>query len=75
MATTGLPTHSCYAAKTRAHMRGCGGVIPPKISTPGPSCTLMGISRSRSGPVSMCLLYPKLKAALLVLKFITVRPP
>ena len=29
-----------------------GGVShPPIISTPGPSCNLMGRSRSRSGPV------------------------
>ena len=28
-----------------------GGVTPPIISTSGPSYNLMGISRSRSGPV------------------------
>ena len=27
-----------------------GGVTPPIISTAGPSCNLMGRSRSRSGP-------------------------
>ena len=38
-------------------MRGVwGGVTPPIFSTPGPSCNLMGISRSRSGPVCIeCL--------------------
>ena len=35
-----------------AQMRGCGGChTHPIISTPGPSCNLMGISQSRSGPV------------------------
>ena len=36
---------------------GCGGVTPPIVSTPGPSCNLMGISRSRSGPVCMEFLF------------------
>ena len=40
-----------------AQMRGCGGVTPPIISTPGPSCNLMGISRSRSGPVRIEFLF------------------
>ena len=30
---------------------------PPIISTPGPSCNLMGISRSRSGPVCIEFLF------------------
>ena len=35
-----------------------GGVShPPIISTPGPSCNLMGISRSRSGPVCIEFLF------------------
>ena len=38
-------------------MRGWGGVTPPIISTPGPSCNLMGISRSRSGPVCIEFLF------------------
>ena len=36
---------------------GCGGVTPPIISTPGPSCNLMGTSRSRSGPVCIEFLF------------------
>ena len=39
-------------------MRGVWGVShPPIISTPGPSCNLMGISRSRSGPVCIEFLF------------------
>ena len=34
-----------------ANEGGVGVSHPPIISTPGPSCNLMGISRSRSGPV------------------------
>ena len=33
------------------------GVTPPIISTPGPSCNLMGRSRSRSGPVFIEFLF------------------
>ena len=41
-----------------AQMRGVWGVShPPIFSTPGPSCTLMGISRSRSGPVCIEFLF------------------
>ena len=36
---------------------GVGGVTPPIISTPDPSCNLMGISRSRSGPVCIEFLF------------------
>ena len=36
-------------------MGGCH--TPPIISTPGPSCNLMGISRSRSGPVCIKFLF------------------
>ena len=45
---------------TGAQMRGgVGGGVrhPPIISTPGPSCNLMGISRSRSGPVCIEFLF------------------
>ena len=38
-------------------MRGHGGVTPPIISTPGPSCNLMGRSRSLSGPVYIEFLF------------------
>ena len=38
-------------------MRGCGGVTPPITSAPGPSGNLMGISRSRSGPVCIEFLF------------------
>ena len=39
-------------------MRGVWGVShPPIISTPGPSCNLMGINRSRSGPVCIEFLF------------------
>ena len=39
-------------------MRGVWGVShPPIISTPGPSCNLMGRSRSRSGPVCIEFLF------------------
>ena len=34
-----------------------GGVTSPIISTPGPSCNLMGRSRSRSGPVYIEFLF------------------
>ena len=40
-----------------ANEGGEGGVTPPIISTPGPSCNLMGISRSRSGPVCIEFLF------------------
>ena len=41
-----------------AQMRGVWGVShPPIFSTPGPSCNLMGISRSRSGPVCIEFLF------------------
>ena len=36
---------------------GVGGVTPPIFSTPGPSCNLMGISRSRSGPACIEFLF------------------
>ena len=43
---------------TGAQMRGVWGChTPPIFSTPGPSCTLMGISRSRSGPVCIEFLF------------------
>ena len=43
---------------TGVQMRGVWGVShPPIISTPGPSCNLMGISRSRSGPVCIEFLF------------------
>ena len=39
-------------------MRGVWGEShPPIISTPGPSCNLMGRSRSRSGPVCIQFLF------------------
>ena len=39
-------------------MRGVWGVShPPIISTSGPSCNLMGISRSHSGPVCIEFLF------------------
>ena len=34
-----------------ANEGGVGVSHPPIVSAPGPSCNLMGISRSRSGPV------------------------
>ena len=41
-----------------AQMRGVWGVShPPIISAPGPSCNLMEISRSRSGPVCIEFLF------------------
>ena len=47
-----------YVVLSGAQMRGCGGVShPPIISTPGPSCNLMGRSRSRSGPVCIEFLF------------------
>ena len=43
---------------TRGANEGVWGVShPPIISTPGPSCNLMGISRSRSGPVYIEFLF------------------
>ena len=48
-----------------ANEGGCGGggvTPPPIISTPGPSCNLMGRSRSRSGPVCIEFLFITLLA-------------
>ena len=47
------------AMNSGAQMRGgVGGVShPPIISTPGPSCNLMGRSRSRSWPVCIEFLF------------------
>ena len=40
-----------------ANEGGVGVSHPPIISTPGPSCNLMGISRSRSWPVCIEFLF------------------
>ena len=40
-----------------ANEGGVGVSHPPIFSTPGPSCNLMGISRSRSGPVCIKFLF------------------
>ena len=52
-----MPSEVSCDKKTGAQMRGCGGVTPPIISTPGPSYNLMGRSRSRSEPVCIKFLF------------------
>ena len=55
-----MPSEVSCDKKAGAQMRGCvgGGChTPPIISTPGPSCNLMGRSRSRSEPVCIKFLF------------------
>ena len=42
---------------SRGANEGGGGATPPILSTPGPSCNLMGRSRSFSGPVCIEFLF------------------
>ena len=52
-----------HLTSSGAQMRGVWGChTPPIISTPGPSCNLMGRSRSRSGPVCIEFLFITLLA-------------
>ena len=47
--------HSMHRGANEGGVGGCH--TPPIISTPGPSCNLMGRSRSRSGPVCIKFLF------------------
>ena len=54
----GLMEFYPFPSSRGANEGGVGGChTPPIISTPGPSCNLMGISRSRSGPVCIEFLF------------------
>ena len=51
-------THAIFVKPPGAQMRGVWGChTTPIFSKPGPSCNLMGIRRSRSGPVRIEFLF------------------